>query len=195
MLAERVENHRLGRSLHRTTPLIEALPNCSWAAVVTLAVTMLGLGPAETAAQEPRLPHLQLGAGILPGVGAQAGYVRPRGFYTVEGVLLIDGSPPFAGGEANVQVAAGLGGALRILGILRTIGSPGYVGRNFDVGLRFGPSLFFTFGEESSRRENPFSLYLEPYLRATSTFNGDRIFFAELGIQKPFLRAGVWLEL
>lgn len=137
---------------------------------------------------------IQAGAGVVPGIGLQGGYITPGSFYTVEGILYVDGSPPFAGGQGSIQLSGGLGGSIRILGILRTIGSPGYEGRNFDVGLRFGPSLFFAVGE-SSRDENPFSLFLEPFLRATSTFGGDRIFFAELGIQRPFLRAGVWLEL
>lgn len=148
----------------------------------------------QAAAQGIRTPHLQVGAGVIPGVGLQAGYVGPRSFYTVEGQLYVDGTPSFAGGQGSVQVSGGLGGALRILGILRAIGTPGYTGRDFDVGLRFGPSLFFTVGE-SSREANPFSLFLEPFLRATSTFNGDRIFFAELGIQRPILRAGVWFSL
>lgn len=138
--------------------------------------------------------YIQAGAGVLPGVGVQGGYVAPRSFFTVEGVLYVDGSPPFAGGEGSVQLSGGLGGSIRMLGILRAIGSPGYQDRDFDVGLRFGPSLFFTVGE-SSRGENPFSLFLEPFLRATSTLGGNRTFFAELGIQRPIFRAGIWFDL
>ncbi|MEX0599234.1 MAG: hypothetical protein WD205_01245, partial [Rhodothermales bacterium] len=48
---------------------------------------------------------------------------------------------------------------------------------------------------ESSRDENPFSLFLEPFVRATSDFGADRIFFAEIGIQRPFLRGGIWIDL
>ncbi len=131
---------------------------------------------------------------MIPGIGVQGGYVAPRSFFTVEGILYVDGSPPFAGGQGSVQLSGGLGGAIRILGIFRAIGSPGYQRRDFDVGLRFGPSLFFTVGE-SSRGENPFALFLEPFLRATSTLGGRRILFAEIGIQRPILRAGVWFEL
>ncbi len=178
----------------RITPLSGPSAKCSTSAALALTLLVLCTGAIDGFAQDTRAPHVQLGGGILPGIGMQAGYVAPRGFYTVESILYIDGSPRFAGGEGSVQVAGGLGGAIRVLGILRTIGSPGYVGRDVDVGLRIGPSLFFTVGE-SSRGENPFSLFLEPYLRATSDFGGDRIFFAELGIQRPFLRAGVWLGL
>ena len=141
--------------------------------------------------QAPGSRYIQAGAGVIPGIGLQGGYVAPRSFFTFEGIVYVDGSPPFAGGQGSVQVSGGLGGAIRVLGIFRTIGGPGYQGRDFDVGLRFGPSLFFAVGE-SSRDENPFSLFLEPFLRATSTFGGERIFFAELGIQRPILRAGVW---
>lgn len=178
----------------RITPLFGPPAKCSFSAVVALTVVVLWTGAVNVSAQDTRAPYLQIGAGILPGIGVQAGYIGPRGFYTVESILYVDGSPRFAGGEGSIQVAGGLGGAIRILGILRTVGSPGYVGRDFDVGLRIGPSLFFTVGE-SSRGENPFSLFLEPFLRATSNFDGNRIFFAELGIQRPFLRVGVWLNL
>lgn len=150
--------------------------------------------PIETAAQLVRAPHVMIGAGAVPGVGLEAGYVSPRSFYTVEGVLYVDGSPPFAGGQGSIQLSGGLGGAIRVLGILRVIGTPENVDRDFDVGLRFGPSLFFTVGE-SSRAENPFSLFLEPFLRFSSTLGGNRFYFAELGIQRPFLRAGIWLRL
>lgn len=151
--------------------------------------------PGETYAQGVApARHLQVGAGILPGIGLQGGVVIPRGFYTVEGTLYVDGSPPFAGGEGSIQISGGVGGALRILGILRALGSPGYADRDIDFGLRFGPSLFFTVGE-SSRGENPFSLFLDPFVRVASTLGGDRIFFAELGIQRPLLRAGVVLGL
>lgn len=151
-------------------------------------------GAARAHAQIDPTPHIQLGFGAVPGIGLEAGYVSPRSFYTVEGVLYVDGTPPFAGGQGSVQISGGLGGAIRVLGIMRVIGSPENVGRDFDVGLRFGPSLFFTVGE-SSREENPFSLFLEPFLRFSSSFGEDRMYFAELGIQRPFLRAGLWFRL
>ncbi|MEX0746513.1 MAG: hypothetical protein WD275_00845 [Rhodothermales bacterium] len=170
------------------SPLIGRLINCSTAALLG-AVLFVQLAVGQPAR------FLQVGAAVIPGAGVQGGYIAPRSFFTVEGVVYLDGTPAFAGGEGSVQVSGGLGGAVRILGILRTIGSPGYVGRDFDFGMRFGPSLFFAFGGESSREENPFSLFLEPFLRATSTFGRDRIFYVELGVQRPLLRAGVWISL
>lgn len=159
-----------------------------------LLFALAGAGAEIAAGQAPGQRFIQAGAGVIPGIGLQGGYVAPRSFFTVEGMLYVDGSPSFAGGQGSVQLSGGLGGAIRILGILRAVGGPGYQNRDFDVGLRFGPSLFFTVGE-SSRGENPFSLFLEPFLRATSTLGGNRVFFAELGIQRPVLRAGVWFEL
>ncbi len=145
-------------------------------------------------AQEAGQRYIQAGIGVIPGVGLQGGYMMPASFYTVEGTLYVDGSPSFAGGQGSIQLSGGLGGAVRVLGIIRAVGSPGYQNRDFDVGLRFGPSLFFTMGE-SSRDENPFSLFLEPFLRATSSLGRDHIFFAELGVQRPILRAGIWFDL
>lgn len=164
----------------------------SWLFVWLLSLA--AILPEPVTAQAPGQRYIQAGAGVIPGIGVQGGYVAPRSFFTVEGILYVDGSPPFAGGQGSVQLSGGLGGAIRILGIFRAIGSPGYQRRDFDVGLRFGPSLFFTVGE-SSRGENPFALFLEPFLRATSTLGGRRILFAEIGIQRPILRAGVWFEL
>jgi hypothetical protein len=168
-------------------PLIGRLINCSTAALLASLFVPFAWGqPAR---------FIQVGAAVIPGVGIQGGYVAPRSFFTVEGIVYLDGSPAFAGGEGSIQVSGGLGGAVRVLGILRTIGSPGYVGRDFDFGMRFGPSLFFAFGGESSREENPFSLFLEPFLRATSTLGKNHTFYVELGVQRPLLRAGVWFEL
>ena len=149
-------------------------------------------GRAQVGLAETR--HIQAGLGVIPGIGLQGGYVVPRSFYTFESVLYLEGSPPFAGGEGSMQISGGLGGALRLFGILRTLGDPGYVGRDLDVGVRFGPSLFFTLGE-SSRGENPFGLFLDPFVRLTTTIGGDRLFFAELGVQRPLLRGGLLFRL
>lgn len=196
--------NRLHADLKTISPLIGRGPNCSTlrsglphlVAIILLlfcgGALIVPHGAAH--AQEAGQRYVQAGIGIIPGIGLQGGYMRPSSFYTVEGTLYVDGSPRFAGGQGSIQVSGGLGGAIRILGIIRAIGSPGYQNRDFDIGLRFGPSLFFTVGE-SSRDENPFSLFLEPFLRTTSSLGRDHIFFAELGIQRPILRAGIWFEL
>lgn len=163
-----------------------------WIALLLVGSGVLPGSARGQAAGDAR--YLQAGAAVIPGLGVQGGYITPRSFYTVEGMLYVDGSPGFAGGEGSLQVSGGLGGALRILGVLRAVGSPGYQGKNLDVGLRFGPSLFFAFGP-SSRDENPFSLFLEPFARATTTLGSSRILYVELGVQRPLLRAGLWFAL
>lgn len=188
------ESDSFSQPVKTVRPLIGRPSNCSAYVFAAGLLIALALWPSPVQAQPITGPHIQAGVGVFPGIGLEAGYVATRSFYTVEGALYVDGSPRFAGGEGSVQVAGGLGGAIRILGIMRLLGSPSYVGRDFDFGLRFGPSLFFAVGE-SSRGENPFSLFLEPFFRATSNFGGDRLYFAELGIQRPFLRAGVWFSL
>lgn len=147
----------------------------------------------EAVAQTPER-YVQAGVAVVPGLGIQAGYVRMRSLYTVEALSYVDATPRFGGGEGNIHVSGGLGGSLRVLGILRAVGSPAYVGRDLDVGLRFGPSLTFTYGD-SPRARNPFSLFLEPFVRATSNFNGGRVYFIEVGLQRPLLRAGLFFEL
>lgn len=162
------------------------------------ALLLLGLitaAPHDVAAQfDSSRGYVQVGLGVLPGVGLQGGYVGPKAFYTVEGIAYVDGSPPFAGGEGSVQISGGLGGSIRLFGIMRVLGSPDYSGRDVDIGLRFGPSLFFSLGE-SSRDKNPFSLFVDPFVRLTSRLDDSRVFFIEAGTQRPILRGGLWLSL
>lgn len=181
--------------MKRISPLIGGWPNCSsgYRALLVLVACAV-IAPPQSAAQLVRGPHAVVGVGAVPGIGLQTGYVSLRSLYTIEGMLYVDGSPPFAGGQGSIQISGGLGGAVRVLSIMRIIGTPENVDRDFDVGLRFGPSLFFTVGE-SSREENPFSLFLEPFLRFSTTLGDSKFYFAELGIQRPFLRAGLWLRM
>jgi hypothetical protein len=135
----------------------------------------------------------QVGVGAIPGVGLQGKFVQPRALYTIEGGLYADFSPSFAGGEGSFHLAGGLGGAIRTFGIARAVGSPGFLS-DLDVGMRIGPALFFALGE-SSRAENPFSLFLEPFARFSTSLGENRIFFGEIGLQRPILRAGLFIPL
>lgn len=148
-------------------------------------------------AQAPRahVKRLQIGAGLLPGIGLQGGYVYPRSFYTTEALVYADGSPGFAGGESNLQVSLGLGGSIRPLGIIRTIGSMADNGYDLDIGLRGGPGLFFSSTETRVEKNQRFRLFLEPFIRVTSRLRTRQTFFAELGFQRPLLRAGFWFGL
>lgn len=167
---------------------------CAALAMLLLACASLAPRSAEAQTSPPARQYLQAGLGVIPGIGIQGGGIAPRGIYTVEGILYVDFTPPFAGGEGSVLVSGGIGGAIRIFDILRTLGSPGYRTRDLDVGVRFGPSLFFAIGE-SSRSENPFGLFIDPFVRVTTTLGGSRLFFAEAGFQRPLLRVGVLFDL
>ena len=137
---------------------------------------------------------IQSGIAVLPGLGVEAGYVRARSIATIEGMLYVDISPGFAGGEGNVQVSAGLGGALRPLGVVRTIGNANYT-YDFDIGLRFGPSLFFATNATRSDKNQQFRFILEPFLRFNTRLASGRILFVEAGTLSPVLRAGLWFRL
>ena len=160
-------------------------------------MTIAGLMPSRAAAQlSPRPPVqiIQAGFAALPGAGIVAGYVLPRGFYTVGAVVYADATPRFSGGEGSLLVSLGLGGSIRPLGVIRLIANAEDPGYDVDLGVRIGPSLFFPYGE-SSRRRNPFSLFIEPFARLTTEFSGGRTGFVEAGIQRPILRGGLWLAL
>ncbi len=132
---------------------------------------------------------MQAGVALVPGLGVQAGYVRTRSLFTVEGILYADTTPRFAGGEGSVIVSGGFGGAIRPLGFPRLIGTADYP-YDFDIGLRFGPSLTFTRGATQAEKNQQFSLFLEPFLRFSSRLSSGRIYFVEAGTLRPLFRAG-----
>lgn len=159
--------------------------------LLVFAALLGTLRPAESAAQQR---FIQGGIAAIPGIGAQVGYVGARSFYTVEGILYVDATPGFAGGEGNVQVAAGLGGAIRPLGVLRTIGDTDQ-NYDFDIGMRFGPSLFFATNATRSDKNQQFRLILEPFFRFSTRLGNGQLVYVEAGTVRPLLRAGVWFSL
>ncbi|CAM3217071.1 hypothetical protein [Rhodothermus bifroesti] len=134
---------------------------------------------------------LQLGLAVAPGLGVQVGYVGPRSIYTIEGMSYADASPSFAGGEKSLQLSAAFGAALRLTGMLRTLGNAP-LPYDLDIGLRAGPSLLFTSNETRAQKNQRFGLFLEPFFRAISAFGKRQFFFGEFGLHRPFLRAGLW---
>ncbi len=157
-----------------------------------LGVVLLVCPPvlAQTGVSAPRPRHaMQAGMALVPGLGVQAGYVRTRSLFTIEGILYADTTPRFVGGEGSVIVSGGLGGAIRPLGFPRLIGTADYP-YDFDIGLRFGPSLTFTRGATQAEKNQQFSLFLEPFLRFSSSFSSGRFYFVEAGTLRPLLRAG-----
>ena len=177
------------------SPLIGRPAVCSWSLVLALLGGMATY-PAQVAGQPARSGHVQIGLGVLPGIGFQVGHVQPQAIYTIESEFHADGFPGFSGGEGTLTIGVGVGGAIRIFGVMRTLGGAPYAGRDVDVGLRFGPDLLFTTGE-SSRQENlRFDLFLEPFVRASSRFGGRRMrYFGEVGLHRPFFRIGIWISL
>ena len=156
-------------------------------------VAMVNLAPPVAAQISPRpvAQVLQVGLAAIPGAGVVAGYVSPRGFYTIDAVVYVDATPSFSGGEGSLLASLGIGGSIRPMGVVRMIANAAPADYEVDLGVRVGPSLFFPYGE-SSRRRNPFSLFIEPFARATAELGRGRTYFVELGIQRPILRAGVW---
>jgi hypothetical protein len=161
-----------------------------------LVLFLLLFVPQRSAAQSGAAggAFVQTGLAVLPGVGLEVGYVGPKTIFTVEGLLYIESTPTFLGGPGNAKFSLGLGGAVRPLGVVRTIGETDYA-YDIDVGIRFGPSLFFANNATRADKNQQFSLFLEPFARFTTRLNNGRIIFAEAGTQRPFLRLGIWLRL
>jgi hypothetical protein len=141
-------------------------------------------------------PVVQLGAGLLPGIGVQTIYVRPALLWTTEVALTGDYTPEFSGGEGTYQVNVGVGGSIRLLGVARLFGEDRNPGTEFDLGFRIGPSLsFFTGSPTRAQKNRTFGIYTEPYLRLVRDVRPGIRMYGEAGVQKPFLRGGFWINL
>ncbi len=152
-------------------------------------------GQVEIPLGAPSGGHIQAGVGLLPGFGAQIGYTGARSFYTREVTAFVDITPTFAGGEGSAEVAAGLGGAVRILGIWRTLGNAPYRGYDIDVGLRLVPGVDFAFNESREAKNQRFNLTPDLFVRMVFRLKSNRLLFAEIGVERPKLRAGFWFPL
>lgn len=140
--------------------------------------------------------QLQVGIGGIPDLGVQANYVLVRNFYTREITFYGNVAPRFLGNKRNsVQISGGLGGLVRTFAILRTIGNVDTRGWDLDVGVRFGPGLFFVQDETRADKNQRFRPFFEPVIRGTSTMRGGRIFFIEIGTHRPVIRTGLWFPL
>ena len=164
-----------------------------WMGPILVALLLSVAAPLEVRAQigVAAQPQLQMGLGGLPGAGVQVGYVTARSFFTVESQLYVEGVLP-SFGEGNVHFSAGFGGAIRLFGLSRLLGSPAWYVDVFDVdlGLRLGPSLAFAENETPADRNKRFSLFLEPFLRIAPSVAEDWALFVEVGPQRPVVRIG-----
>ncbi len=159
-------------------------------------VTLVLLVSGAASAQQLRFSDtIQLGAGVLPAVGLQAGYLDVGDIFTREATVYGHLRPRFRSDEEELQVSAGIGVGLRIVGGLETLTL--IYPRIWDVhvGMRFGPSLAFRRNETEAEQNRRFSLFLDPYIRFTITPRGRQTYFLEAGVQKPAIRAGVWLRI
>jgi hypothetical protein len=68
--------------------------------------------------------------------------------------------------------------------------SAGPVG--LDVGMRLGPSFYYTFGNDTAEEDaRSFRVMFDPFVRGTYRAGGGRVLFGELGAQAPGLRVGI----
>ena len=157
-----------------------------WSGVPSEAEAQIGVGPTS---------QLQIGLAGLPAGGVQFGFVRARSFLTTESFIYAEGTPP-AFGEGRLQLSAGFGGAVRLFGLSRLLGSTAwYVATyNLDLGLRLGPSLAFAERETTADKNQRFSLFLEPFLRFAPGLNEDWTLFFEAGTQRPYVRLGTLVD-
>ena len=135
--------------------------------------------------------QLQVGLGVWPGAGFQVGHVLARSVYSLEVITSAD--TELWKDRTPVHISAGVGTALRPLGILRVIGRANYA-YDLYLGVRFGPALTFLQNATRAEKNRQFSLFLDPYIRY-STSIGRQPVFVEIGSQRPSLRFGLWVVL
>lgn len=135
--------------------------------------------------------QLQVGLGAWPGAGFQAGHVLARSVYTLEVITSADSE--IWKERTPLHLSAGVGTALRPLGILRVIGRANYA-YDLYLGVRFGPALTFLQNATRAEKNRQFSLFLDPYIRYTASI-GRQPVFVEIGSQRPSLRFGLWIGL
>lgn len=159
---------------------------------VIFAIGVLPGGEA-VAQLQPGKPVIQLAGGVLPGIGVQTTFINLGSFYTTEGAFYLDASSLFSRG-GGVQFAVGFGGAIRTLAVGPTIIGGAQPDYDLDVGLRFGPGLFFAYSETIATKNQRFSLFLEPFVRLRYQLDSGRNIFTEIGAQRPVFRFGLWFQ-
>lgn len=145
-------------------------------------------------ASQAQDPRLQVGVGVLPGVGGFAARSAPTLFVLTQEVALY--SDVTLGDNSRILVAAGVGGAVQINRILELAQNrrAGVVG--FDVGIRLGPSFYYSLTDQSAEQEvRSFRVMFDPFVRGTYRMRSGRVFFVELGAQAPDFRLGLSVGL
>ena len=156
-------------------------------AVRAAVLLLLVLCAAAVHAQDSRI---LLAGGGLPGVGVMAIHSTPTLFvFTREVTVYADYT---VGGSNRLLVAVGVGGSVQIARILEIVQNRAVGATGLDVGLRLGPSFYYSFGEQTAEEEaRSFRVMFDPFVRGTYRTRGMRVLFAEMGAGAPNLRAGV----
>ncbi len=137
---------------------------------------------------------LQAGFAVWPGIGSQVNYVDVHAVYTIESAVYSELQPSLGRSRTSLVVSGGVGVSFRPLGVLRVLGQADY-GYDVDVGVRFGPSLFFTRRATRADKNKQFRLFLDPFLRLTRPRPSGSIYYVEIGPLRPALRLGLWFRL
>lgn len=183
---------------------------CLFSMTLSTSVTAQVYNQPTPQSMQNRLPRVfQFGLGFAPGLGAQAGYVVPYEIVTAEMMSYLNFSPDSRDNASGLNLAAGIGGSIRIMGLLNEMDTP--INRNFDLdaGFRVGPKFCVGFGEKTddkgvttthcdSNGSSKFNVQLmvEPFVRGVTTLqqSRNRAFF-EAGTQPPYIRVGMWVNL
>lgn len=192
-----VSRRRLSSTIPQTARLDASGLSMPLRLSACLVLVLLGTAPAAAQFATPTLPTLQLGLGLTPGTGLQAGYVSPAfTILTREAVLYADYEPRFLDEDAGrLLVGLGVGGSVRVLRALTVIADFDAGGYDLDAGFRFGPSFFFSFFEETAAsKARSFRLFAEPFVRGSLRFSR-RVIYVEVGTQPSHVRGGLLFVL
>lgn len=152
--------------------------------------------PAEAQLDVPGSQEIIVGASLGPGIGGQIGIVLPAmGLFTREGVVYVDYYNP---GDEPEQLltALGIGGSLRVFRLIMIITDQPTSRFDLDVGIRFGPSFAFAFTEQSAAtRARQFSLFADPFVRASFNMLRGQVLYTELGVQPGHFRVGMMVGI
>ena len=139
--------------------------------------------------------HVAAGVALVNGTGVQVAYINAQDFFTRELSVQADLGSRFNPGVDRNQLVFAFGGALRVFGFERTIGTVGYRGYDIDVGFRIGPGFSFSTRESRADRNRRFNLVMEPYIRISARTGFVHAVYLEAGTSRPHIRFGFWLQL
>lgn len=165
------------------------------AASLLMMLLCILVAERSEAQPRPRYDAIQVGIGVLPGIGFQVGYVEPAVLYTREIAVYSDVVPKLLGAEGSVQAAATFGASIRVVGIFETLRSLPPQKTHLDVGLRLGPGLKFAFNNTRVAKNQRFTLGVEPFARVSTRLSPKYHFFAEAGVLRPVVRFGAWITI